>query len=104
MVYCVKCGTNNPDGTQVCKNCGAQLYVTGENRHYRRVEDECFGIPRGGTIVGLAIGVIILLAGAIWFLQQTGVVSPNVQVWPFAVIIFGILIIVGAAYGMRRRY
>lgn len=104
MVYCVKCGTNNPEGAQVCKNCGAQLYVTGENRHYRRVEDECFGIPRGGTIVGLAIGVIILLAGAIWFLQQTGVVSQNVGVWPFAVIIFGILIIVGAVYGMRRRY
>jgi uncharacterized membrane protein YvbJ len=104
MVYCVKCGTNNPDGAQVCKNCGAQLYVTGENRHYRRVEDECFGIPRGGTIVGLAIGIIILLAGAIWFLQQTGVVPPNVEVWPFAVIIFGILIIVGAVYGMRRRY
>jgi uncharacterized membrane protein YvbJ len=104
MVYCVKCGTNNPDDAQVCKNCGAQLYTTGEARHYRRMEDECFGIPRGGTIVGLAIGMIILLAGVVWFLQQTGVVAQNVEVWPFAVIIFGVLIIVGALYGLRRRY
>lgn len=104
MVHCVKCGTNNPDDSQVCKNCGAQLYMTGESRHYRRVEDECFGIPRGGTFVGLAIGIIILLAGAIWFLQQAGIIAQNIEVWPFAIIIFGILIIVGATYGLRRRY
>jgi uncharacterized membrane protein YvbJ len=104
MVYCVKCGTNNPDDARVCTKCGAQLYTTGESRHYRRMEDECFGIPRGGTIVGLAIGIIILLWGVIWFLQQSGVIAQNIEVWPFAVIIFGVLIIVGAFYGMRRRY
>jgi uncharacterized membrane protein YvbJ len=104
MVYCVKCGTNNPDDARVCTKCGAQLYTTGESRHYRRMEDECFGIPRGGTIVGLAIGIIILLWGVIWFLQQSGVITQNIEVWPFAVIIFGVLIIVGAFYGMRRRY
>jgi divalent metal cation (Fe/Co/Zn/Cd) transporter len=68
------------------------------------MEDECMGIPRGGTIVGLAIGLIILLAGAIWLLQEAGVLTKNVDVWPFAVIIFGVLIIVGALYGLRRRY
>jgi hypothetical protein len=68
------------------------------------MENECFGIPRGGTVVGLAIGMIILLWGVIFFLQQTGVISENIEVWPFAIIIFGILIIVGALYGLRRRY
>jgi uncharacterized membrane protein YvbJ len=104
MVYCVKCGTSNPDDAEVCKKCGAQLYATHESRHYRRMEDECFGIPRGGTIVGLTIGIIILLWGVIWFLQQTEVIPKDVEVWPFAVIIFGILIIIGASYGLRRRY
>lgn len=104
MVYCVRCGTNNPDDAQVCTKCGAQLYASGESRHYRRMEDECFGIPRGGTIVGLAIGMIIVLAGLLLFLQQAGIVKEAVNVWPFAVIIFGILIVVGALYGMRRRY
>ena len=104
MVYCVKCGTKNPDDAQVCSKCGAQLYMTGENRHYRRMEDECFGIPRGGTVVGLAIGAIIVLWGLIWFMQQEGIVSPSVDVWPFAIMIFGVLIVIGAVFGLRRRY
>jgi hypothetical protein len=104
MVYCVKCGTRNSDDAEACIKCGAQLNITGENRHYRRVEGECFGIPRGGTFVGLAIGVIIVLWGAIWFLQQAGYIAPKVEVWPFAVIIFGALMIIGALYGLRRRY
>ena len=104
MVYCTKCGTSNPDDAQTCSKCGAQLYTTGESRHYRRMENECFGIPRGSTYVGLAIGIIILLWGLIWFLQQTGYLSSDVQVWPFVAIIFGILIVIGAIYGLRRRY
>jgi uncharacterized membrane protein YvbJ len=121
MVYCTKCGTKNPDDAQVCSQCGASLStieggeqqrrVEGEcfgprRRHepYRRVEEECFGLPRGGAIVGIAIGLIILLAGLIWLLQQTDLISKTVEVWPFAIIIFGILIVAGALYGMRRRY
>jgi uncharacterized membrane protein YesL len=68
------------------------------------MEDECFGIPHGGIFVGLAIGVIILLAGVIWFLQQANILSSSVSVVPFAVIIFGILLIIAALYGMRRRH
>ena len=104
MVYPVECGAKNLDDVEVCAKCGVSLYSTGEREHYRRVEDECFGIPRGGTVVGLAIGIIIILVGSIWFLQQAELISPDVDVWPFAVIIFGILILVGAIYGLRRRY
>jgi hypothetical protein len=68
------------------------------------MENECFGLPRGGTIVGLTIGAIILLAGLIWLLQQSGLVASNVSVWPFAIMIFGILIILGALYGRRSRF
>jgi len=104
MVYCVKCGSKNLVDVKVCAQCGASLHSTGEREHYRRVEDECFGIPRGGTVVGLAIGIIIILVGSVWFLQQADLISQDVNVWPFAVIIFGILILVGAIYGLRRRY
>lgn len=104
MVYCVKCGTQNPDDARECSKCGAQLYTTGRSEHYRRMESECFGIPRGGTIVGLAIGLIILFWGTILLLQQADIVSKDLSIWPFAVIIFGILMIVGAMYGLRRRY
>jgi len=104
MVYCVKCGTQNPDDAQVCSKCGAQLRTTGQSVHYRRMENECFGIPRGGTIVGLAIGSIILFWGLIEFMKQAGWITGDVSVWPFAIVIFGALMIAGAVYGLRRRY
>ena len=120
VVYCTKCGTQNSDDAKICTKCGAPLYsVAGETEReryedecggrrrtgepYRRMEYECFGIPRGGAIVGIAIGAIIVLAGVIWLLQQANVLSSSVNVWPLAAIIFGILIVIGALYGMSRR-
>ncbi len=97
MVYCTKCGTQNADDARVCSKCGASLYAVGEREHYRRMESECFGIPRGGTIVAIAIGLIIVLWGLF------AIFAPDVNVWPIAVIIFGILIVVGALYGLSRR-
>jgi uncharacterized membrane protein YvbJ len=106
MVYCVKCGTKNPDDAKVCSQCGASLYPVREERerYYRRYEHECFGIPGGGAVLGLAIGIIIVIAGLIWFFQQANLIGPEVSVWPFAAILFGILIVIGALFGMRRRY
>jgi uncharacterized membrane protein YvbJ len=106
MVYCTKCGAKNPDDAKTCSQCGASLYPVREERqrYYRRYEHECFGIPGGGAIVGVAIGVIIVLAGLLWFMQQANIISSEVSVWPFAAIIFGVLIIMGALFGMRRRF
>lgn len=107
MVYCTKCGTKNPDDAETCSNCGASLHPVREEReryYRRRYESECFGLPHGGTIVGIAIGAIILLAGMIVILQQTGTISTTVDIWPFVLIIFGILILIGALYRMNRRY
>lgn len=119
MVYCAKCGAKNPDDAKTCTQCGASLYAVGETERrrvgdecggsrrsgepYRRMENECFGIPRGGTVVAVAIGVIILLAGVIYLTQQANLIPSGVSVWPFAIIIFGILLIIGALYGLSRR-
>lgn len=107
MVYCTKCGTKNEDDALVCVKCGASL-ETGKYpaRRYKRKEweEECFGIPYGGTVVGLVIGIIIVLAGSIWLLQQANLIPATVEIWPFVVIIFGILIVVGALYKYGRRY
>jgi hypothetical protein len=106
MVYCSRCGTQNPETNTVCSNCGAPLYTVGQRypgsdrEHYRRVENECFGLPNGGMIVGLVIGVIIILVGLSLFLQTTYGISINF--WPFIIIIFGILILLGALYKQRR--
>ncbi len=106
MVYCTKCGTKNEDTASVCVNCGASLETgTYASRTYerRRAQQECFGLPHGGAIVGVAIGVIILIWGFITIGQQTGAISSTLNVWPFILIIFGILIVLGAIYGLSRR-
>jgi len=106
MVYCTKCGTKNEDTAVVCTNCGATLQTgTPISRRYerRRAEQECFGLPHGGAIVGIAIGIIIVFWGFLMFAQQTGLITEQVEVWPLALIIFGVLILVGAIYGMSRR-
>jgi len=110
MVYCTKCGTKNEDDAKVCVSCGAVL-ETGARVSRRgereecfgpsRGEEECFGIPRGSKIVGLIIGLIIVLFGISWILSAYNILK--LEVWPIVVIIFGILIIVGVYYGMRRR-
>jgi uncharacterized membrane protein YvbJ len=106
MVYCSKCGTQNPDTNTFCSNCGAPLFTVGQHyhgsdrEHYRRMENECFGLPNGGMIVGIVFGVIIVLVGLGLFLQTYGV---NFNFWPLVVIIFGVLILLGALFG-RRRY
>ena len=106
MVYCTKCGTKNEDDAVVCIKCGASLETKPfpfRRFERKRVEEECFGIPRGSTIVGLAIGIIIVFAGLMWFLQQTGYIRKDVDVWPFVAIVFGILIVIGALYSLSRR-
>jgi uncharacterized membrane protein YvbJ len=105
MVYCSKCGTQNPDTATVCSNCGASLYTVGQQypgsdrEHYRRVEGECFGLPNGGLIASIIIGLIIILVG-FSLLYNYNIWS---FIWPFFLIIIGILILAGALY-RRQRY
>ena len=112
MVYCSKCGTNNEEGTQFCTNCGASLYpgIGGRGRpkkHEKREaecfgqsidrETECFGLPRGGVIFGLIIGIVIILAGI------NELFGLQIDYGPFAIIVVGILFVVGAIYGLSRK-
>lgn len=107
MVVCPKCGAKNEEEAKYCTQCGVNL-ETGAypSRRYERrwVEEECFGIPRAGTIIVLAIGVIILLAGLIGLLRQIVPGFPIKDVWPLAIIIFGVLVLIGAYYGYRHKY
>jgi ribosomal protein L40E len=119
MVYCSKCGTKNPDDAKVCSQCGAPLYAVAEaprqtpvegecygtsrrGEPYRRVEGECFGIPRGGTIVAIIVGILIVLGGVSIILQE--MYNYSFPWWPVVIIVFGVLILIGAMYGLRRRH
>ena len=111
LVYCTKCGTKNEDDAAECIKCGAALQISRPVRRYRsddncfgprerrHMEDECFGLPHGGAIVGIIFGIIIIILGL--------AIYSGVQLWdylgPMILVIVGILIIAGAFYGMRRR-
>ena len=100
MVYCTKCGTKNEEDAVVCVKCGASLVARPPWRRARkRTEEECFGLPHGGAIVGLIIGIIIIIAGISWLAEiEIG------NWWALIVIVFGILIAAGALYSYSRRY
>ena len=61
MVYCSECGENNEEGREFCVKCGAALYPARGRRMKPRGRDECFGLPRGGSIFGILIGLIIVI-------------------------------------------
>jgi asparagine N-glycosylation enzyme membrane subunit Stt3 len=64
------------------------------------MENECFGLPNGGMIVSMVIGVIIILVGLGLFLRAAYGIS--IDFWPFIIIIFGVLILAGGLYRQRR--
>ena len=117
MVVCTKCGAKNEEEAKFCVKCGLNLETGAppprprkrQHKHEEdcfgiRREEECFGIPRGGSIVGLAIGILIVLWGLLWLLGQVFPDQmPDVEIGPFAAIVFGVLILVGAIYGLSRR-
>jgi uncharacterized membrane protein YvbJ len=101
MVYCTKCGAKNEEDEKVCVKCGASLYAIREGEHYRRIEGECFGIPHGGAVASVVLGLIIVLLGVSTLLSE--VYKVNLPWWPFVAVLFGTLMIIGAVYGIRRR-
>ncbi len=106
MVYCPKCGTQNEDTAEYCVKCGASLQTgTYASRRYerRKMENECFGLPHGGAIAGLVIGVIILIWGISTLAQHMGWMQPGFDLWFIVLIVFGVLMIAGAIYGITRR-
>ncbi|MFH0748818.1 MAG: hypothetical protein V1915_02710 [Candidatus Bathyarchaeota archaeon] len=63
----------------------------------RRMENECFGLPHGGTIVVLLIGLIIVVFGV------GNLVGLTIDWGPLLMIVIGFLIVAGAIYGFMRR-
>jgi uncharacterized membrane protein YvbJ len=100
MVYCTKCGTKNEEDAVFCVNCKEPLGVSQTVRYERRrKESECFGLPHGGSIAGLVIGLIIILWGVTSVLD----IDFGSYLWAVVIVIFGTLMVAGALYSMSRR-
>ena len=100
MVYCTKCGTKNEDNAELCANCKEPLKTTrAVRRERRRKEDDCFGLPNGGSIIGLIIGFIIIL----WGVSSVLDFDFGSYLWAIIIVIFGTLLVAGSLYSMNRR-
>lgn len=100
MVYCTKCGTKNEDDVAVCVKCKEPLGSHPPVRHRRRSkENECFGLPNGGAIAGLVIGLIVILWGVTSVLH----IDFESYLWALVIVIFGTLMVAGALYSISRR-
>jgi uncharacterized membrane protein YvbJ len=98
MVYCTKCGTKNEDDAVVCVKCKEPLVGHQTvKRERRRKESECFGLPYGGSIAGLVLGLIIVLWGV------SIVLHIEFPLWAIIIIIFGTLMVVGSLYSISRK-
>jgi hypothetical protein len=56
------------------------------------------------SIAGLALGLIVALAGIIWLMQQVNLIPSTINVSPFAAIIIGVFLIIGTVRGLRREH
>ena len=99
MVYCTKCGEQNPDDAEFCVKCGADLYPSRiERREWRRREREmCFGVPVSGQLLGIIFGFIIV----VWGLSS--LMGRPVNFFALIAIVFGVIILMGALRGSSRR-
>lgn len=86
-VYCRHCGAENRDDANHCAACGAVLQVQARPERAPGYDDACFGLPHGGVLVGLIIGIFIIIAGIS--------ALPGINLWPWIWAIF--LLAVGAA-------
>jgi len=90
MVYCPKCGEQNPDGAEFCVKCGAPLYPERSYRRDRWERNLCFGVPISRQVWGILFGLIIIL----WGLSE--VVGLHFNFWALVAIFFGAIILTGA--------
>ena len=112
MSYCPKCGNKIEEEMSFCPKCGAPLKTqpaSVESRPtYRREEKTEKGEKtekreKGekheyGFLGPLIGGLILIFIGAAWYFDQTNLFERRV-IWAFFIVLIGVLIIVGAAYG-----
>jgi hypothetical protein len=78
-----------------CKSCGSDLRGPSRRAYRRRYEDDlCFEPVRGLSLLGIFFGVLIVLAGVIWLLEGYVMWVSWERLWPFVVILFGLIIVV----------
>jgi uncharacterized membrane protein YvbJ len=90
MVFCSKCGTQNPDTNTYCQKCGTPLTATGTNN---QPQDRYAHRSPYRAMWGAVLGGVVLLIIGLSFLLST-VYSVTIVWWPVVLIAIGVFLIV----------
>lgn len=98
MVYCTKCGAKNEDDAEVCAKCGEPLVHPEESgrRQWRRENLRTMKGRRAPSFWGVFFGLLIILSGVIWLLQEFFPWLTWERLWPLILIFLGSAIIIRA--------
>jgi hypothetical protein len=101
LVYCTKCGTENEEDADVCKNCGASLHPPAyrSSRRDWDFDEDCFG-GRNRMTWPLLIGAFLILMGLSTLLKDVVPWARWDTLWPLFIIAIGVLVVSNA---MRKR-
>ena len=111
MVYCARCGNQNPDNSEFCNKCGASLKapMMGMPRQRDdRCEEECAGGKRGTSVFWGVMVIVIGIAVAFWALNEGGMMMPawitsNSFVMLIGIVIAIALIVTGISILVKRQ-
>jgi uncharacterized membrane protein YvbJ len=100
MVYCPKCGTQNPETNLYCSHCGSPLNQTqtspsGETRYERRMRRrEERGYSRG--YFGLFFGLLIIFVGLVLLLEfyYPNIFPYNFPWWGIFILVVGVFLLI----------
>ncbi|MCL2359559.1 MAG: hypothetical protein LBH74_06000 [Nitrososphaerota archaeon] len=102
MVYCLRCGAFNPEGSFSCSNCGVPLVAQkAESRpyhhyaHYGHYGNANRSHDHSGLGL-LIVGIIIILIGLVTLRGST---QFWLYFWPIVLILIGVWVLV---LGLRR--
>jgi uncharacterized membrane protein YvbJ len=120
--YCPECGKEVSEEEKFCPNCGTNLRperlparpARAEKMEKREKEEkreksektekeEKHEKEEVSPVIPLAGGLIIVLIGAMFLLDSAGVLSLQ-EIWPYFVVIVGLIIIIAAIYGGMIAY
>lgn len=117
MPYCPECGAENDPEAKFCQKCGLALKEERrprsrrekEEKHEKREKEEKHEKEekyekREASVLGQLVGGLILVLIGVAFYLTVNNIIPAREVWPYFVIIVGLIVIVLAVYGGRTAF